>query len=282
MISYNPLRRLPLALMTISMVSAVGFMGAVTASAQTIKSADEIARDLDGSLSGKSGSKAILGGAALPKSLSPELRQRLTRALSDAEDLPTSTPAATPAAGQSTPPKPQVAAAQTVPVIPAADREQLAQEIDQRGLPDTNVVVLFELDSDRLTPASLPQLDELGKAMKDPKFNGLTFVIAGHTDAMGTPDYNLNLSQRRANAVKKYLSEKFQVSAGLLLPVGYGKDKLKNAAKPFSPENRRVQIVNGGSTTTASNTAATPSGGAGTPAAQNTNANTGATVTKSK
>jgi len=52
------------------------------------------------------------------------------------------------------------------------------------------------------------------------------------------------MSERRAEAVKKYLVEKLHVSAENLSTVGYGKKHLLNTANPFAPENRRVQIIN--------------------------------------
>ena len=73
---------------------------------------------------------------------------------------------------------------------------------------------------------------------------GNTFVIAGHTDGKGSDAYNQLLSERRAEAVKRYLVENYNMPPGTLLAVGYGKTMLKNKTNPFASENRRVQIVN--------------------------------------
>jgi outer membrane protein OmpA-like peptidoglycan-associated protein len=84
----------------------------------------------------------------------------------------------------------------------------------------------------------------LGTAIRKPDFNDAVFLLAGHTDAKGGVEYNLTLSERRAEAVKKFLSEKFGIPAGNLVPIGYGKETPKNKADPFASENRRVQVVN--------------------------------------
>ena len=69
-------------------------------------------------------------------------------------------------------------------------------------------------------------------------------VLAGHTDAVGNEGYNQDLSEKRADSLKKYLVEKFGIAAADLVTVGYGKARLKNPNDPNGPENRRVQVVN--------------------------------------
>jgi outer membrane protein OmpA-like peptidoglycan-associated protein len=69
-------------------------------------------------------------------------------------------------------------------------------------------------------------------------------VVAGHTDAVGSYGSNQELSERRTDAVKRYLVTNFQIPATSLVTVGYGKTKLKNESNPNAAENRRVQIVN--------------------------------------
>jgi outer membrane protein OmpA-like peptidoglycan-associated protein len=95
-------------------------------------------------------------------------------------------------------------------------------------------------------PAARPSLDELGKALSDAKLRGANFLIAGHTDAKGSDEYNLALSQRRADAVKRFLVQTYHVDEGRLSVMGFGKEQLKNKEDPFADENRRVQIVNTG------------------------------------
>ena len=79
-----------------------------------------------------------------------------------------------------------------------------------------------------------------------------TFVVAGHTDAAGSDAYNQELSERRADSIKRYLVEKYNISATDLVTVGYGESKLKNPSQPMAEVNRRVQVVNMENKTTAS------------------------------
>ena len=73
---------------------------------------------------------------------------------------------------------------------------------------------------------------------------GRTFILSGFTDAKGSETYNQGLSERRADAVKQFLSEKYGIEAGNLVTVGYGQSQLKDSANPFAAENRRVQVTN--------------------------------------
>ena len=56
------------------------------------------------------------------------------------------------------------------------------------------------------------------------------FIFAGFTDAKGSATYNQGLSERRADAVKQFLSEKYGIEASNLVTVGYGLSHLKNPA----------------------------------------------------
>jgi OmpA-OmpF porin, OOP family len=71
---------------------------------------------------------------------------------------------------------------------------------------------------------------------------GVVVVIEGHTDAVGSPQYNKRLSMRRAAAVKKYLVASHGVNATLLKAVGKGQSEPLNAENPRADENRRVQF----------------------------------------
>ena len=87
-------------------------------------------------------------------------------------------------------------------------------------------------------------MQELGKALSNPDLKGSTFVVAGHTDAIGAEAYNQELSERRADTIKKYLTEKYGIAGSDLVTVGYGESKPKDANVPMDPANRRVQVVN--------------------------------------
>jgi outer membrane protein OmpA-like peptidoglycan-associated protein len=84
----------------------------------------------------------------------------------------------------------------------------------------------------------------LGKALSDANLKGSTFVVAGHTDSIGSEGYNQDLSERRADTIKRHLTEKYGISGTDLVTVGYGESKPKDPKAPMDPINRRVQVVN--------------------------------------
>jgi outer membrane protein OmpA-like peptidoglycan-associated protein len=97
----------------------------------------------------------------------------------------------------------------------------------------------FEFNSDQLTQAARENLDQFAKAIKDPRLAGSKFEIDGHTDAVGPEEYNLGLSERRADAVVSYLASE-GIDKSLLTAKGFGKAKPR-VANPYSPQNRRVE-----------------------------------------
>ena len=113
---------------------------------------------------------------------------------------------------------------------------------------------LFGYDSSDLQPSSMSQLQKLGTLIKrNPK---ATFSVEGYTDSLGSPDYNLDLSQRRADSVKEYLVNVMGINPAQVETRGYGASKFLVAPRPVianSPEeqmeierqrpNRRVVIV---------------------------------------
>jgi outer membrane protein OmpA-like peptidoglycan-associated protein len=122
------------------------------------------------------------------------------------------------------------------------ERAQLAEVVQAK--PNANLEIPFEFNSATLAPNAQASLNTLGKALQDGQMSSADILVAGHTDAKGRPAYNQDLSQRRAEAVRAYLVANYAIPADKLIPVGYGTEKLKNAARPFADENRRVQVVN--------------------------------------
>lgn len=102
-----------------------------------------------------------------------------------------------------------------------------------------DLVVKFKYNSDELEPEAKLNLDEFAKALKTPQLSRRAFLVEGHTDAAGSASYNLNLSQRRAQAVVRYLGG-HGVNAANLVAKGYGQSK-PIAADPLSGDNRRVE-----------------------------------------
>jgi outer membrane protein OmpA-like peptidoglycan-associated protein len=122
------------------------------------------------------------------------------------------------------------------------ERQELATVTKDK--PSIDIDIEFAYNSADIGPSATPGVTALGKALSSPQFAGSTFVLAGHTDAKGGDTFNQDLSERRAEAVKRYLVQRYKLPAASLVSVGYGKTKLKNPDNPLAAENRRVQIVN--------------------------------------
>ncbi|MXN64752.1 OmpA family protein [Stappia sp. GBMRC 2046] len=118
--------------------------------------------------------------------------------------------------------------------------EQLAK------LRQFNVEITFDFDSDRIRPESYETIGLIADALHTPYLWGQTFFVVGHTDAKGKREYNLELSQRRANAIREALVTTFRVPEGQLEAVGLGEEDLRDPQKPDSEINRRVQLINVG------------------------------------
>ena len=121
--------------------------------------------------------------------------------------------------------------------------------------PSVDLEINFEYNSADISAKSLPSVQALGRALTNNDLKGSTFVVAGHTDAAGGDAYNQDLSERRADAIKRYLVDKYGINGTDLVAVGYGKSKLKDPSQPLAEVNRRVQVVNMENKSTAANAA---------------------------
>ncbi len=122
------------------------------------------------------------------------------------------------------------------------ERSRIASIAKER--PSIDLEINFDLNSANIRPSSMSQVTALGEALTSADLKGRTFVLAGHTDAMGDPTYNQSLSEQRSDAVKRFLMEKYGIDASHLVTVGHGKTQLKKPTNPYAAENRRVQVVN--------------------------------------
>ena len=126
--------------------------------------------------------------------------------------------------------------------LSTAEREQIATVVKDK--PKIDLEINFDYNSANISNRSLASVQALGRALSNPELKGATFIVAGHTDAVGSDSYNQDLSERRADSIKRYLIDKFAIAGSDLVTVGYGKTKLKDPANPTSEVNRRVQVVN--------------------------------------
>jgi OOP family OmpA-OmpF porin len=104
--------------------------------------------------------------------------------------------------------------------------------------------VLFDFNSDKISPKYHPELDNLGKVLA--RYSDYRIGIEGHTDNVGSDRYNRVLSERRAESVKRYLVQSHSVEPRRLDVKGYGKSKPRttNDTPQGRDENRRVEVVN--------------------------------------
>lgn len=152
------------------------------------------------------------------------------------------------------------------PQIPAQDmfreprRMAMSEREDSRGpsrnLPQErsetgrqraiSLQVQFDYNSSELTPTSKAKLGVVASALDNQKLANYKFRIEGHTDSVGSVQYNLKLSERRAQSVARYLIGQYRIEPSRLQAIGRGMSKPANPANPRAPENRRVVIVNVG------------------------------------
>jgi outer membrane protein OmpA-like peptidoglycan-associated protein len=126
--------------------------------------------------------------------------------------------------------------------LSVTEREEIATMVKDK--PKIDLEINFDYNSADISAKSLTSVQALGRALSNPDLKGSTFVVAGHTDAAGGEAYNQDLSERRADSIKRYLVDKFSIAGPDLVTVGYGKTKLKDPANPLADVNRRVQVVN--------------------------------------
>jgi outer membrane protein OmpA-like peptidoglycan-associated protein len=126
--------------------------------------------------------------------------------------------------------------------LSVSEREEIATMVKDK--PKIDLEINFDYNSADISAKSMPSVQALGRALTNPDLKGSTFVVAGHTDAAGGEPYNQDLSERRADSIKKYLVDKYGIAGTDLVTVGYGKSKLKDPSQPLAEVNRRVQVVN--------------------------------------
>ena len=124
-------------------------------------------------------------------------------------------------------------------LLNAADMSQALADAGKVSLYGIN----FDTDKDTLRPDSEPTLKEIGKLLAENP--GLRIHVVGHTDDQGKPDYNLDLSRRRAAAVTQALTSTYGVAANRLDSFGCGPyaPAASNDSEEGRAKNRRVELV---------------------------------------
>lgn len=132
----------------------------------------------------------------------------------------------------------------------SVQRERQVLEEAERGRAQGDLDVLtvtfksdfmFDVNSSTILPGAFDELNRVAKVLN--QYPQTTITVAGHTDSTGSEEYNLRLSQRRAEAVKSALVG-MGVNAARMTTIGYGKSKpiASNATEAGRQQNRRVEI----------------------------------------
>jgi outer membrane protein OmpA-like peptidoglycan-associated protein len=110
--------------------------------------------------------------------------------------------------------------------------------------PKVGALILFDFDSSTIKEESKPLLSMYGTVLQG-DLADIVLIIAGHTDSKGSNPYNVALSRRRAEAVKKFLVAEYQIAESRLFIKPYGEDKpiASNETKEGRAKNRRVEFI---------------------------------------
>ncbi|HLB96567.1 MAG TPA: OmpA family protein [Acetobacteraceae bacterium] len=210
----------------VCLITAPLALAALPAAAQSNPSSDQIIQSL------KPSGNLLSGGTRGIRMANPNATEATPQ--SSSSDSSGSTGSSQPAAHASTP-RP-AASSRTASTAPTGATEA----------PSVSLSVQFATGSADLTPQARDTLDQLGKALSSSDLAQYRFRIEGHTDTVGSADYNKALSQQRADAVAGYLESKFGVKSDRLQAVGMGEQGLVVPTPPNTPndKNRRVAVVN--------------------------------------
>jgi outer membrane protein OmpA-like peptidoglycan-associated protein len=129
------------------------------------------------------------------------------------------------------------------PSPPAANH--VAPVPSQTAEAKINIQVLFDFDSDNLASEGLQSVEQMARAIEQLNLNESSVILLiGHTDSKGAEQYNQNLSERRARAVLKKLSESASIRARIKAE-GRGESELRypGDTRDVHRRNRRVELV---------------------------------------
>jgi outer membrane protein OmpA-like peptidoglycan-associated protein len=130
------------------------------------------------------------------------------------------------------------------------ERRYTIQEVEaqpevRQAMPAVEIdTVTFGFNEDFVREEQMQNLDRIGSILEEivAEHPDEVFLIEGHTDAVGDDEYNLDLSRRRAEAIKAALTEYYDIRPENLATVGYGKRYLKIPTPEPEEENRRIAI----------------------------------------
>lgn len=130
-----------------------------------------------------------------------------------------------------------------VSLNPPRTRGLTIGEVEPAEAPKISLQLRFARNSAELTGEAKRRLDVVGAALNEPALVNAKLIVSGHTDVTGSFEYNILLSQRRAEAVKAYLVTAGDVAPARLKAIGRGPNDLLDEEHPQSSANRRVQLA---------------------------------------
>lgn len=103
-------------------------------------------------------------------------------------------------------------------------------------------IVHFDFDKYDILSSYHDGLDELAKCLE--KNHEQNLIVSGHADERGTPTYNMALSEKRANAIKDYLTKRRGIASVRIKTVPYGNEKplLDEKSEYAYSQNRRAEF----------------------------------------
>src|SRR4051794_10935403 len=122
------------------------------------------------------------------------------------------------------------------------NREPLSEQLNK--LAQITIAIQFDFDSARIRPESYRSVGLIADSLYHPYLLGYRFLVVGHTDGKGSREYNLKLSQQRADAIREALINPFGIASRRIEAVGLGEEQLMSRSNPAAAENRRVQVIN--------------------------------------
>jgi OOP family OmpA-OmpF porin len=201
---------------------------------------------LSGKVDGNRAKAIVLRDIALLTQAGLELEDRtLTGPSSAGPSKKAPSPKVPSLAAAPSPKAPSLPKARSLPVAPSPTTPSLAEipsPLLQKKLDEilARASIEFESNSTTMTPRSLVTLDQLIDQLRHAPRTAIE--IGGHTDKYGEPDYNLQLSRRRADAVRRYFTKH-----GLpkqFTAVGYGASRPLSVAENRAglQRNRRIEL----------------------------------------
>jgi outer membrane protein OmpA-like peptidoglycan-associated protein len=117
--------------------------------------------------------------------------------------------------------------------------------IEPAAPPTVRLPIFFEFNSTTLRPEAHVLLDKVGAALASDELATFRFSVEGHTDSIGSDEFNEQLSRERAEVVKAYLMAR-GVPAERLQTVGHGETEpvATNETDDGRQRNRRVELIN--------------------------------------